>query len=97
MMNRKKEEKIAKEFSGHRQAYVKAEYRGTGDNELLVSGDLMTILWVAERIISRVADISGQSFIDAWMAVRDIHQNMDGKTNVVKNGVVTLYRESEDE
>ena len=97
MMDRKKEEKIAKEFSGYGQAYVKAEYRGGGDNTLLVSGHIMTILLVAERIISRVADTNGQSFINAWMAVRDIHQNMDGKTQVVTNGVVTPYSESEDE
>lgn len=95
-MNRKEEERIAKKFNKEGMAYVKAEYKGDGGNELMVSGDMLTILRVAERIITRVSDISGNTFINTWLAVRDIH-NVDVKQTVLQNGVAEPYPEKGEE
>lgn len=95
-MNRKQEEKKAKEFNRKGMAYVKAEYKGGGDNQLIVSGDMTAILRIAERIISRVADISGTTFIDTWLTIRELH-NMEVEQTILINGVAEPYKGGDDE
>lgn len=90
-MNRREEEKTAKKYNKPGDAYVKADYRSGEDGELIVAGDVPTILRVAERIISRTADLTGQSFVSAWLFVRDLHQGTEGKTKVIQNGVAMPY------
>lgn len=94
-MNRKEEERIAKKYNRQGEAYVKAEYKG-GKNELMVAGDMIALMRVAERIISRVSDISGQSFINTWLAIRDLH-NVEVKSQVVQNGVMIPYAKGGEE
>ncbi len=71
-MDLNKEKKIAEKFIKKGGAYVKAEY-GDGENGLFVCGDMLALMRIAERIITRVGDLSGEGFVQTWLSVKDIH------------------------
>ena len=71
-MDPKKEKKIAEKFIEKGGAYVKAEY-GDEENGLFVCGNALALMRIAERIITRVGDLSGEGFLNIWLSVKDIH------------------------
>lgn len=83
-MDRKKEMEEAKRHSGPGQCYIKAV-----DRELIVSGDMIAVIRAAERIITRLGDISGRGFVETWLAVKQLHnwaeQNLE-KAEIIENG-----------
>lgn len=89
-MNYEKEKKEAMKYAKKGGAYVKATYDDKGKNELLVSGDMIALMRIAERIISRIGDISEKGFVETWLAVKDLH-NMTGDEEVVERGQKVPY------
>lgn len=92
-MNKEKEKREAEKWAKKGGAYVKAIY-GDGENGLMVAGDMVAVLRIAERIISRVGDICGEGFVNTWLAVKDIH-NMADEVEVIERGEMKPYGKEE--
>lgn len=67
-----------------------------GENGLMVSGDMIALLRIAERLISRIGDISGSGFVETWLLVKDIHNKVGdygGECDVIEQGELMPYEE----
>ena len=94
-MNKAQEIKEAKKWTKRGGAYVKAVY-GDGENGMIVSGDMVALIRIAERLISRIADVSGNGFVETWLTVKDMHNNVGdfgGDVDVINRGTLMPYEE----
>ena len=93
MMNIDNEMKEAMKYAKRGGAYVKAIY-GEDNNPLMVAGDMIALLRIAERLIARIGDISGEGFVQTWLIVKDMHNNEE-QIDVIERGKMTPYEEEQ--
>ena len=71
-MNKEKEKREALKWAKKGGAYVKAIY-GDGENDMMIAGDAVVLLRIADRLITRIGDITGDGFVNAWITVKNVH------------------------
>lgn len=94
-MNVKAEKKEAMKWAKKGGAYVKAIY-GDGDNGMMVAGDMIALLRIADRLIDRIGDISGEGFVQTWLMVKDLHNTAE-KVEVLERGKAMPYESEVEE
>lgn len=90
-MNKEKEKREALKWAKKGGAYVKAIY-GDGENGIMISGDVIALLRIADRLITRIGDITGDGFVQTWLIVKDIH-NKSEQYEVIASGKMMPYEE----
>lgn len=94
-MNVKAEKREAMKWAKKGGAYVKAIY-GDGDNGMMVAGDMIALLRIADRLIDRIGDISGEGFVQTWLMVKDLHNTAE-KVEVLERGKLMPYENEVEE
>ena len=90
-MDKEKEKREALKWAKKGGAYVKAIY-GDGENGIMISGDLIALLRIADRLITRIGDITGEGFVQTWLTVKDVHNKAE-QIEVIESGKMMPYEE----
>lgn len=95
-MNAQKEKAKAEKFNKKGMAYIHAEYKGNGDNQMMIAGDGIALLAAASHLLSRIGELSGEGFHNTLMEVAEmyeLYQKEGAPTEVIIQGEKVPYPE----
>lgn len=73
MIDKEKRMKEAHQFAGENSCYIHTEVKNGGKAETILAGDGIALLYGICGEISRVAQLSGQTFDSVLAAIREMH------------------------